>query len=187
MQLLQHLVCKAGTLSQVVRANSTTALVGDRQSAEKNNACECGYAINRTRDNDAPYKVFTNVLETDFIHMDDLNKKIGWRRQEYNVTANVSRGPYGKSFTVSNVVANPLKKRRDWAGESVHGGDAGLQLWVRSQPEDGMVGAAEFGGDRMDIMYGSFRIAAKFSNHTGTCGAFFWVIVTTSNGLICSY
>ncbi|OCL12042.1 glycoside hydrolase family 16 protein, partial [Glonium stellatum] len=133
--------------------------------------CECGYSVNRT--SDSSFKVFTELLETDFLHSENLTGA-GWTPQEYNVSHQAARGPYGKQFRVSNVVANPLRDEYSWAGSSVNGGDAGLQLWVRSNDSDGLVGAAELAAQRTDVLYGSFRIGVKMSGVQGTCAAFFW-------------
>ncbi|KAK7718831.1 hypothetical protein SLS57_005941 [Botryosphaeria dothidea] len=75
----------------------------------------------------------------------------------------------------SNVLANPLKNSEDWAGESKNGGDAGLQLVVRSELVDNLVSFGEVAyRSRPDLLYGSFRVAMKMTGVPGTCGAFFW-------------
>lgn len=119
--------------------------------------------------------IFTDVFETDFLHLHNLDEDYGWRRQEYNVTPKAARGPYGKRAQVSNVVANPVVNRWNWAGPSVLGGDAGLQLWVRANVRDQMIGMGEIVGHRTDMMYGSFRVGAKMASVPGSCAAFFWV------------
>lgn len=101
--------------------------------------------------------------------------EFGWRVQEYNVSATDARGPFGKRFLVENVETNPVKNSGAWSGESAHGGDAGLQLWVRGDHSRGFVGGAEMASVRNDSLYGTFRVGMKLSNQTGTCGAFFWV------------
>lgn len=133
--------------------------------------CECGYSVNKT--SATSFQVFTDILETDFLHSSNLTGA-GWLPQQYNVTQKAARGPYGKQFMVSNVLANPLKDKYSWAGDSLDGGDAGLQLWVRGNPVEGLVGSAEIAAQRQDLLYGSFRIGMKMSGVQGTCGAFFW-------------
>jgi hypothetical protein len=75
---------------------------------------------------------------------------------------------------LSNIVTNPLK-HSGWSGEAEHGGDAGLELWVRGQHQDGLVSGAEMVTARNDSLLGSFRVGMKMSNSSGTCGAFFFV------------
>ncbi|KAF2452622.1 concanavalin A-like lectin/glucanase domain-containing protein, partial [Lineolata rhizophorae] len=134
--------------------------------------CECGYSVNSTTD--ARHAVFTNLHETDFLHISDLEDDIGWQRQEYNVTQEESRGPFGKAARVDNVLANPLLNEWDWAGDSVGGGDAGLQLWVRERTTDGMIEMGEIVAEPTDVRFGSFRVGMKVTGVPGTCGAFFW-------------
>ncbi|KAF2138694.1 glycoside hydrolase family 16 protein [Aplosporella prunicola CBS 121167] len=135
--------------------------------------CECGYSLNKTTD--ASHEVWTDLLETDFMHADTLNSEsIGWSPQEYNVTSKSARGPYGKMASLANVIANPLKNSWDWSGEGIHGGDPGMQLWARSEIVEDMVGMGEIVADRTDMLYGSFRVAMKLTAVPGTCGAFFW-------------
>ena len=137
-----------------------------------NAACECGYSVNATTD--PSYAVFTELMENDFLHTstDDL-KEVGWQPQEYNVTSKNARGPFGKSMELTNIVTNPFKK--GWSGEADHGGDAGLELWVRGDHQDGLVSGAELVTMRNDSLLGSFRVGMKLSNSSGTCGAFFFV------------
>lgn len=85
-----------------------------------------------------------------------------------------ARGNYGKRFVVENIVANPLKDADAWSGEAEEEGDAGLQLWVRSDHSDGYVGGAELATFRRDALYGTFRVGMKLSSVNGTCGAFFF-------------
>jgi hypothetical protein len=146
-------------------------------------SCECGYSVNAT--GDAEYAVFTDMIENDFLHTgtDNLTEN-GWRPQEYNVSKANSRGPYGKQFVVENIETNPLKDKYSWAGDSDHGGEAGLQLWVRGDHLDGYVSGSEMASVRNDILLGSFRVAMKLSNSSGTCGAFFWVCMHVSRRII---
>lgn len=85
-----------------------------------------------------------------------------------------ARGPYGKDFSLNNVVTNPLKGS-GWSGEGEHGGDAGLELWVRANNGSDSVSGAEIVAMRDDALLGSFRVGMKLSNSSGTCGAFFFV------------
>ncbi|XP_014553161.1 glycoside hydrolase family 16 protein [Bipolaris victoriae FI3] len=138
-----------------------------------NAACECGYSVNST--SDSSYAVFTELLENDFLHTktDDFST-VGWRPQQYNMTAQMARGPFGKAMEVGNVLSNPLKDDKAWAGDAEHGGDAGLELWVRGNHADGFVSGAEIVSIRNDSLLGSFRVGMKLSNSSGTCGAFFF-------------
>lgn len=131
--------------------------------------CECGYTVNST--------LFTDLVESDFLHIENITTNTDWQPQEYTVPADLARGPYGKDATLENVVANPLESQDDWAGDGVNGGDAGLQLFVRggTPDEGGLIPMAELVTTRNDILYGSFRAGMKISSVNGTCGAFFWV------------
>jgi hypothetical protein len=134
----------------------------------------CGYSLNKT--SDANHAVFTELMENDFLHTSaaaiDM-KKHGWQPQVYDVNSKAARGPYGKNFALNNIVANPLKSS-GWSGDSDHGGDAGLELWVRGNHVDGLVSGSEIVSVRNDALLGSFRVGMKLSNSSGTCGAFFF-------------
>jgi hypothetical protein len=91
------------------------------------------------------------------------------------MSKDMARGPYGKDFALSNIVTNPLKNLKAWSGQAEHGGDAGLEMWVRANEVDGLVSGAELTAVRNDSLYGSFRVGMKLSNSSGTCGAFFFV------------
>lgn len=139
-----------------------------------NAACECGYSLNKT--SDASYAVFTELMENDFLHASTTNfTSLGWQPQIYNVTAKAARGPFGKDMELTNIVTNPLKDSNAWSGDAEHGGDAGLELWVRGDHGDGLVSGAEMATRRADALLGSFRVGMKLSNSSGTCGAFFYV------------
>ena len=130
--------------------------------------CECGYTVNST--------LYTDLLETDFLHLASLASSPSWQPQNYTVTPALARGPFGKNASLANVVANPLKNKDEWAGEGVKGGDAGLQLWVKGGvPRDGLVGMAEVTTVREDLLFGTWRVGMKTTGVGGTCGAFFWV------------
>ena len=131
-------------------------------------SCECGYTLNTS--------LYTDLLESDFLHLPNITKDTDWQPQNYTVTAANARGPYGKNASLTNVLANPLKSQYDWAGEGANGGDAGLQLFVRgSIPQDGLVPMAEIASLRSDLWFGTFRVGMKTTKTSGTCGAFFWV------------
>lgn len=128
--------------------------------------CECGYVVDNT--------LYTDLLETDFLHADNVTGD--WQAQEYTVTPEESRGPYGKKASLDNVVSNPTRKKSDWAGAGTKGGDAGLQLIVRGGvPKDKLIPTAEVVSVRDDLFYGSYRTAMRLTSVNGTCGAFFWV------------
>ncbi|KAF1355767.1 concanavalin A-like lectin/glucanase [Lizonia empirigonia] len=140
-----------------------------------NAACECGYSLNSTTDSE--YAVFTELLENDFLHMKTDNiTKYGWRPQVYNVSvaADNQRISFGKEFSLGNIIPNPLKDSKTWSGDADHGGDAGLELWVRGNHSNGYVNGSEVVSVRDDILLGSFRVGMKLSNSSGTCGAFFF-------------
>ncbi|KAI4139040.1 MAG: hypothetical protein L6R39_006491 [Caloplaca ligustica] len=60
-------------------------------------------------------------------------------------------------------------------GQSINGGDPGLQLVVRGPTQEGFhVSAAELMTKRRDMHYGSYRAAIKYSKEPGTCGSMFW-------------
>ncbi|KAF2087792.1 glycoside hydrolase family 16 protein [Saccharata proteae CBS 121410] len=138
-------------------------------------ACECGYSVNQTTDTD--HAVWTEIWETDFLHVSNVSwyaANTGWTLQTYNITPEAARGPNGKMATLDNVRANPINNSWDWAGPAKYGGDAGLQVWVRSQTVDDMIPMGEIDGQHTDMLYGSFRVAMKITGNPGTCGAFFW-------------
>jgi len=131
--------------------------------------CECGYTVNST--------LYTDLIETDFLHLTNITTDTDWQPQNYTVTPALARGPYGKNASLSNVVTNPLKSKYDWAGDGVNGGDAGLQLYVRGGiPQDGLIPMAELATTRSDLLYGTYRVGMKVTPVSGTCGAFFWVL-----------
>lgn len=148
-------------------------------SAKAAAECACGYTVNKT-DSDQ-YALFTDLLETDFLHTRDVafngSHDIGWIPQSYNTTAKQDNGPYGMAKELRNLVPNYIENEYDWGGPGIKGVDPGLQLWVRSGlvGEEGkqMVPSAEIVSERDDILYGSFRIAMKTTAINGTCSAFF--------------
>jgi len=122
--------------------------------------------------------VYTQSLETDFLHLYNLKNNPCWLPQEYNVTAAAARGPQGKYATTRNVVLNPLVSWDTWSGDGMLGGDPGLRVWVNSSLVAGMVPMGEMVSVRDDMIYGSYRINMKVTGIDGTCGAFFWVRVS---------
>ena len=140
-------------------------------------SCQCGYTLNTT--------FYTDLLETDFLHLPNITLDTDWQPQNYTVTPATARGPFGKNASLSNVLSNPLKSKYDWAGDGVNGGDAGLQLWVRGgTPKDGLVPIAEVATRREDMLFGTFRVGMKVTGVPGTCGAFFWVCAPLSPSYI---
>lgn len=130
--------------------------------------CECGYSVDGI--------VYTDLLESDFRHDKNISINSDWAPQLYTVDTAMARGPYGKNTSLTNVVSNPLKKKDGSSGETVRGGDAGVQLIVRGGiPENGLIPVAEMSSERTDLYYGSFRAGMKLTGTKGTCGAFFWV------------
>ena len=130
--------------------------------------CECGYSVNTT--------LYTDLIETDFLHLANITTNTDWQPQNYTVTSELARGPYGKNASLTNIVANPLTSKYDWAGNGINGGDAGLQLIVRGGvPQDGLIPMGELATTRLDMLQGTFRAGMKVTATKGTCGAFFWV------------
>lgn len=162
----------------MVRALLSFGIVTQANAVAVNAVCECGYTINAT--NSSSYATFTEVFETDFLHLDQdalsysNREQTGWSLQVYNMSAHDARGPYGKEASASNVIINPMKSQHDWAGDSVLGGEGGLQVWVRSQAVNNLIPMGEMVSTRLDMLYGSFRIGVKMTGTPGTCGAFFW-------------
>ncbi|KAI4201578.1 MAG: hypothetical protein LQ348_001620 [Seirophora lacunosa] len=134
--------------------------------------CECGYTVNGT--------LYTDLSESDFLHLNNVNQS-GWLPQKYQTSPEVARGPFGKDASPQQVIFNPLKSRYDWAGEGIHGGDAGVQIIVRAgDPGDGgLIPMGEMATNRTDMLYGTFRAGLKLTGQPGTCGAFFWYLDDT--------
>ncbi|KAL8713678.1 MAG: hypothetical protein Q9220_002204 [cf. Caloplaca sp. 1 TL-2023] len=144
------------------------SLVIDPQSVSA--ACECGYSTHAIKDN--TNYVYTDVLETDFLHVQDIAAQRDWVRQVWSVPP-VGTAHWGRNMTLDNTRTNPLPG--DVGTEGVNGGDSGLQLSVRSgTPEGGDIPGAELATARTDMLYGSFRAGMKYTGQSGTCGAFFW-------------
>lgn len=137
--------------------------------------CECGYSVNSTTD--PSYAVFTDLLETDFLHLQTVTEDTDWVPQTYNVAVGTG---YNKSSSPANMVQNPTPNRYTYSGEGRLGGDPGLQLYVRggTQP-GGAIPVAELVSARTDMQFGSFRIAMKYTAVNGTCGSFFFVCLSS--------
>lgn len=170
----------SSSASRISRIASSAyhALLFASLCAVANAGCDCGYTVENTSSHEISMP-FTSLIETDFLHLPNMTStyQTDWLPQNYTITPELARGPYGKNASTSNVVTNPLKSKYDWAGNGVVGGDAGLQLIARGQtgPKGGLVGMAEIVSNRSDILYGSFRAGIRTTGVNGTCGAFFWV------------
>lgn len=151
LRLVAYSICFLSFLHPVVRAD-----------------CECGYTVNSA--------VYTELIETDFTQVKSIATNTDWAPQSYTVDQAMARGPFGKNASLTNVLSNPLKNKDQPTGDSVRGGDAGLQLIVRGgPPANGLIPIAEISSERTDLFYGSFRAGMKLTGTNGTCGAFFWV------------
>jgi hypothetical protein len=148
--------------------------------------CSCGFVVNSTYSE--YYAIFTEILETDFLHVGNLQHDTSdaWIPQAYNTTPKQARGPYGKASQVENVKLNPLHNAWDWAGPGIRGQDPGLQLWTRDNlikipgTSKSTVPMSEIVSTRDDMLYGSFRIGVKATAVNGTCGAFFFYLNDTA-------
>ncbi|KAJ8127698.1 hypothetical protein O1611_g5938 [Lasiodiplodia mahajangana] len=139
--------------------------------------CECGYSI--TAGGDDTQYIFTDLHETDFIHIDvtgngEGEASHGWAPQGYNISSQASRGPFGESFTVKNVMSNINKDPKEFGGRGTLGSDAGLLLVVRDVPQEDRVPVAEISTTDLNYFYGTFRAGIKITDVPGTCSAFFW-------------
>ncbi|KAI1212223.1 glycoside hydrolase family 16 protein [Annulohypoxylon truncatum] len=144
--------------------------------------CECGYSIITTSDNKR--YLFTDILESDFIHLDitDGSQKYGeygWARQDFNMSSEVARGPYGESYSPQNAISNNIANEQVFEGSGTKGGDAGLNLVVKSEIQDGMVTGADVSTTDTHYFHGTFRAGIKVTDIPGTCSAFFWYMNDT--------
>lgn len=58
--------------------------------------CECGYTAEiELGDWPSEEYLFTDVIESDFFHIRDVELDTDWSVQVYNVSAAAARGPYG--------------------------------------------------------------------------------------------
>ncbi|KAL8993808.1 MAG: hypothetical protein Q9169_006064 [Polycauliona sp. 2 TL-2023] len=133
-------------------------------------ACECGYQSHSIKSNENP--IYTDVLESDFLHLKDFNSQNDWARQVWDIPA-VGTAGWGRNHTLENVITNPLPG--DVGTRGVNGGDPGLELRVTAgEPKGGAVKSGEIATIRRDMLYGSFRAGLKYTPESGTCGAFFF-------------
>ncbi|KAI4160929.1 MAG: hypothetical protein L6R39_000135, partial [Caloplaca ligustica] len=133
-------------------------------------ACECGYQTHSIKSNEN--EVYTDVLESDFLHLKDINAQQDWIRQVWDIPA-VGTAPWGRNMTLENVITNPLPGKI--GSQGVNGGDPGLELRVSAgEPRGGAVRSGEVATARRDMKYGSFRAGIKYTGQNGTCGAFFF-------------
>ncbi|KAI1805773.1 glycoside hydrolase family 16 protein [Daldinia bambusicola] len=146
--------------------------------------CECGYSITTPSD-DRQY-VFTDLLESDFVHLDIMGGararaygEYGWTPQEFNMSSEVARGPYGQAFGLQNVISNNIADEQVFNGTGPRGGDAGLKLVVGSEIENGMVPCADVSTTDEHYFHGTFRAGIKVTDVPGTCSAFFWYMNDT--------
>ncbi|OTA60321.1 glycoside hydrolase family 16 protein [Hypoxylon sp. EC38] len=144
--------------------------------------CECGYSIVTGSDNKR--YIFTDLLESDFVHLDLTDEpqsygEYGWALQEFNMSSEVARGPYGELFTPQNVISNNIANNQVFSGSGSKGGDAGLNLVVKSEIKDGMVTCADVSTTEAHYYHGSFRAGIKVTDVPGTCSAFFWYMNDT--------
>lgn len=151
--------------------------------------CECGYSIITPTD-DKLY-VFTDLLESDFVHLDITDRaqgygEYGWTPQEFDMSSEVARGPYGQAFTPQNVISNIIADEQIFSGSGVKGGDAGLKLVVGSEIKNGMVPCADVSTTDVQYYHGTFRAGIKVTDVPGTCSAFFWVSSNPDGQAICS-
>ncbi|TAQ88366.1 hypothetical protein B7494_g3312 [Chlorociboria aeruginascens] len=137
-------------------------------------SCECGYAATIGSTPTTPY-VFTDLIESDFLHLRNISLDTDWKRQEFPVTPAAGRGPFGMNYTTLNVVSNPIRDHANFTGPGMYGGDPGLQLAVGGGiPANGYVQTAQLDSAREDLLWGSYRAALKLTLTPGTCSAFFW-------------
>ncbi|CAJ2506271.1 Uu.00g004010.m01.CDS01 [Anthostomella pinea] len=140
--------------------------------------CECGYFITTGPDNTR--HVFTDLLESDFVHVDITDDatatygEYGWAAQDFNMSTEAAHGPYGEAFAAGNVVSNDIADKGVFKGAGAKGPDAGLRLLVQSETRDGMVVNAGVATTDLHYFYGTFRAGIKVTGVEGTCSAFFW-------------
>ena len=138
--------------------------------------CDCGYLVRSPQTPRHYWLYYSDILETDFLHLYNITNNQCWAVQSYNITAEQAGGPYGRLASPANIVPNPFINNETWSGQGIRGGSAGLQLWVRSALQDQMVPIGEIvSGAQM--AYGSYRVGMKVTSVPGTCTGICWVTV----------
>jgi len=56
--------------------------------------CECGYRLSPETSSGSVI-VFTDLVESDFLHIRDVAVNTDWQRQNFTKTPETGRGPYG--------------------------------------------------------------------------------------------
>jgi hypothetical protein len=124
--------------------------------------------------------VYTDIIETNFRTVQNLSYNDAWEIQTSEFPYDSSSGQYGRIDELRNVISNPLVDNSTWSGSGMLGPDAGVQLWTRAGiPTNNLVPMGEIRTNRSDMLYGSIRSLIKFTSTNGTCGAFFWVGVSS--------
>jgi len=121
--------------------------------------CECGYTLSTNQ----TAALYTDAFESDFRSLKNITADTDWTIQQWNVSKELSRGPYGRVYKTRNVVSNPVLDAKDgvW-GFGRNGTTAGLELWVRSGLiENEYISGAEIDTIRRDMLYGTFRIGMQ--------------------------
>ncbi|CAG8973174.1 hypothetical protein HYALB_00008766 [Hymenoscyphus albidus] len=137
-------------------------------------ACECGYTATVKTAQPSTY-VFTDIIESDFFHINDVTKDTDWVRQRFNQTPEAGRGPHGINYTLGQTFSNPIPDHANWTGPGKFGGDPGMRLEVEGGiPADNYVKTSQIVSNRTDLIWGSYRASIKLSPVAGTCAAFFW-------------
>lgn len=166
--------CWYGALCEVYLSDSPLSLVTDWRSTVQAD-CECGYTVNSTSLSN--YEVFTDLIESNFLTIQNISLDTDWKVQRYY--NDPIDGHPGQNFTAANVVSNPLISNSSLGGFGQLGGTPGLQIWVRGgqDPIEARVPCGEICTARNDMLYGSFRTAAKLTSINGTCSAMFSVCI----------
>ncbi|KAE8442007.1 hypothetical protein EG329_003943 [Mollisiaceae sp. DMI_Dod_QoI] len=137
--------------------------------------CECGYATSVSVGGAVTSYVFTDLIESDFLHVPNVAYDTDWSRQNYSVSAADARGPYGMQYSLDNIISNPMPNNSAWSGPGKIGPEPGVQLIVNGGiPADGYIVGAQMNSVRQDLRYGTYRALMKLPSVSGTCGAFFW-------------
>ncbi|KAF7881549.1 uncharacterized protein EAF02_006237 [Botrytis sinoallii] len=124
--------------------------------------CECGYSSS-IGDSAEPY-IFTDLIESDFLHIPNITLDTDWRRQQFNRRLAAGRGPYGMNYSTEQVTSNPILDENTWSGDGEFGVDPGVQLTVSGgDPANGFVQTAEIDSAREDLLWGTYRAAMKLT------------------------